>query len=186
MSVKGDWLNVEHTKFNFSNFWGFLKINSQIKSTICQNMNSDLGLVVNMVTIWMFWIRKDEAKKESQWMELEEKWSVDDLKINGTFFPCQKENHCRHKMILVKVIITYYNQTLSTSARNFLSTRKELLGIVKAIDRFHHYMYGWNFIIRTYHTALWGLLKFTNLKRQIAWMLTKLQAVISELNIDRG
>lgn len=93
--------------------------------------------------------------------------------LTGPFF-CLEEKCSRHKMIPDKVINTYDNKTLNTSARNYWAPGKELLGIVKAIDRFHHYLYGWNFTVRTDHSALWGLLKLTDLEGQIGWMLAKL------------
>ena len=65
-------------------------------------MNSDLGPIINMVTIWKFWTRKDEAKKESQWMEMEEKWSVGDLKINGTFFLIGKRTIAEIRWFLLR------------------------------------------------------------------------------------
>ena len=72
-------------------------------------------------------------------------------------------------------VIAYYSLVLSKQERNYCTTRRELLAIVKATDHFHPYLYGRKFTIRTIHTSLQWLLNFKNLKGQIARWLDKMQ-----------
>lgn len=72
-------------------------------------------------------------------------------------------------------VIEYYSKVLSKPERNYCVTRKELLAIVKAVDHFHQYLYGQEFLIRTDHAALEWLLQMKQPEGQIARWLEKLQ-----------
>ena len=68
-------------------------------------------------------------------------------------------------------VIAYYSKFLSKLERQYCVTRRELLAVVQPISRFHCYLYGQNFKIRTDHSALQWLLRFRHLEGQVArWM----------------
>ena len=71
-------------------------------------------------------------------------------------------------------VVAYYNCILDRPQRNYWVTRQELLAVVKSIHHFHHYPYGRQFTIRTYHAALRWLLNFCN-QGQIAHWIKHLQ-----------
>ena len=50
-------------------------------------------------------------------------------------------------------VIAYFSRILNRAERQYCVTCKELLAIVKAIQHFHCYLYGRNFILRTDHAA---------------------------------
>ena len=72
--------------------------------------------------------------------------------------------------------VAYFSHILSGSQRNYCVTHKELLAVVEAIKRFHPYLYGQSFIVRTDHAALRWLLEFRNPEGQVARWLETLQA----------
>jgi transposase InsO family protein len=68
-------------------------------------------------------------------------------------------------------VIAYYSQAFSKEERNYCTTRRELLAIVKSVKHFHHYLYGQHFIVRTDHGSLTWLLNFKNPEGQLArWL----------------
>ncbi|GFQ74574.1 retrovirus-related Pol polyprotein from transposon 412 [Trichonephila clavata] len=72
-------------------------------------------------------------------------------------------------------VIAYWSKCLSKPERNYCVTRKELLAIVKAVENFHSYLYGWKFLLRTDHASLTWLLNFKNTEGQIARWIQKLE-----------
>ena len=72
-------------------------------------------------------------------------------------------------------VIAYYSQTHSRAERQYCTTRKELLAVIKAVRHFHVYLYGRHFTIRTDHAALQWLLKFRFPEGQVARWLHQLQ-----------
>ena len=68
-------------------------------------------------------------------------------------------------------MISYYSKCLSKSERNYCVTRKELLAVIKAVQKFQHYLYGRHFMIRSDHGALRWLANFKSPESQIArWL----------------
>ncbi|KAJ3641514.1 hypothetical protein Zmor_028019 [Zophobas morio] len=72
-------------------------------------------------------------------------------------------------------VIEYFSKLHSKPERNYCATRKELLAIVKAVNHFHKYLYGQEFLIRTDHAALSWLLRIKNPEGQVARWLERLQ-----------
>ncbi|KFM56688.1 Retrovirus-related Pol polyprotein from transposon 412, partial [Stegodyphus mimosarum] len=72
-------------------------------------------------------------------------------------------------------VVAYWSKCLSKPERNYCVTRKELLAIVKAVEHFHHYLYGRKFLLRTDHASLAWLLNFKNPEGQIARWIQRLQ-----------
>jgi hypothetical protein len=72
-------------------------------------------------------------------------------------------------------VIAYYSRSLTRRERNYCVTRKELLAVVKAIEKFHYYLYGQRFIVRTDHASLKWLFNFRQPEGQVARWLQKLQ-----------
>jgi len=54
----------------------------------------------------------------------------------------------------VERVIAYFSHTLNRAQRNYCVTRRELLAIVLALRRFHHYLVGRPFLVRSDHAAL--------------------------------
>lgn len=71
-------------------------------------------------------------------------------------------------------VIAYFSKTLNRAERNYCTTRKELLAIVKAAAHFHCYIYGQEVNVRTDHGALTWLLSFKNVEGQMARWLERL------------
>ena len=71
--------------------------------------------------------------------------------------------------------LSYYSLPLSRAERNYCVTKRELLAVVKPIRRFHPYLHGRPFTVRTDHAALRWLLKFKYPEEQIARWLQELQ-----------
>ena len=67
--------------------------------------------------------------------------------------------------------ILYFSQALSKEERNYCTTRRELLAIVKMIKHCRHYLLGARFKVRTDHGSLRWLMQFKNPEGQIArWL----------------
>ena len=83
-------------------------------------------------------------------------------------------------------VIAYYSQTLSRPQKQYCITRRELLAVIKAVQHFHHYLYGRHFTVRTDHAALKWLLSFRNPEGQIARWIQRLQEYDFEIEHRSG
>ncbi|MBJ5570554.1 Ty3/Gypsy family RNase HI domain-containing protein, partial [Salmonella enterica subsp. enterica serovar Typhimurium] len=72
-------------------------------------------------------------------------------------------------------VIAYFSKPLSEPERNYCVTRKDLLAVVKAVEHFHHYLYGQKFLVRTDHRALRWLMSFRNPEGQTTRWIQRLQ-----------
>ena len=67
--------------------------------------------------------------------------------------------------------IAYYSKTLSSSERNYCTTRRELLGVILSVKHFRPYLYGKQFTLRTDHASLQWLYRRKEPAHQVArWL----------------
>ena len=71
--------------------------------------------------------------------------------------------------------VAYYSRVLSRPEKQYCTTRKELLAVVKSIHHFRPYLYGVEFVVRTDHAALKWLLNFREPEGQVARWIQQLQ-----------
>ncbi|GFX85048.1 hypothetical protein TNCV_4998771 [Trichonephila clavipes] len=83
-------------------------------------------------------------------------------------------------------VVAYWSKCLSKPERNFCVTRKELLAIVKAIEHFHHYLYGQKFLLRTDHASLTWLMNFRNTEGQVARWIQRLNEYYFDIRHRKG
>ncbi|MBJ5505560.1 hypothetical protein JGG47_23625, partial [Salmonella enterica subsp. enterica serovar Derby] len=83
-------------------------------------------------------------------------------------------------------VIAYFSKSLSKPERNYCVTRKELLAVVKAVEHFHHYLYGQKLLVRTDHGALRWLRSFRNPEGQTAGLIQSLQEYHCTIEHRRG
>ena len=83
-------------------------------------------------------------------------------------------------------VISYYSKCMSKAETNYCVTRKELLAVIKAVQQFHHYLYGSHFLIRSDHGALRWLANFKSPEGQIARWLEILSTYDYEIQHRAG
>ncbi|GFW52008.1 retrovirus-related Pol polyprotein from transposon opus [Trichonephila clavipes] len=81
-------------------------------------------------------------------------------------------------------VVAYWSKCLSKPERNYCVTRKELLAIVKAIEHFHHYLYGQK--TRTDHASLTWLMNFRNTEGQVARWIQRLNEYYFDIRHRKG
>lgn len=86
----------------------------------------------------------------------------------------------------VEHVVAYFSKSLSKPERNYCTTRKELLAIVKSVEHFHHYLYGRKFLLRTDHASLSWLLNFKSPEGQVARWIQRLQEYDFEIQHRKG
>jgi len=77
---------------------------------------------------------------------------------------CDASNYALGAVLAQKIdklprVIYYASRTLDVAQANYLTTKKELLAIVFALDKFHSYLLGTRVVVYTDHAALKYLLK---------------------------
>jgi len=69
------------------------------------------------------------------------------------------------------VVVAYYSKALSAPEKNYCTTRRELLAVVKAVKHFKPYLYGRTFRLRTDHASLIWLCRRAEPSSQVArWL----------------
>ena len=71
-------------------------------------------------------------------------------------------------------VIAYASFALTSSQRNYCTTRKELLAVVRFTRHFRHYLLGRQFTVRTDHHSLAWLMRFKQPQGQLARWLEEL------------
>ena len=74
-------------------------------------------------------------------------------------------------------LVYYASKTLNEAQRNYTTTKKELLAVIYALDKFYAYLIGSDIIIFTYHLALFT--KKNAKARLIRWVL-----LLQEFNLQ--
>ncbi len=77
--------------------------------------------------------------------------------------------------------ISFASNTLLKTQRNYCTTRKELLAVVKFCRHFRHYLLGRHFVLRTDHNSLVWLMRFKNIQGQLARWLEELSQYDMEI-----
>jgi hypothetical protein len=71
-------------------------------------------------------------------------------------------------------VIAYASQTLSKTERNYCTTKRELLAVVRMLKKFRHYLWGREFRLRTDHASLTWLLNFKDPDGMLQRWLTRM------------
>ena len=80
----------------------------------------------------------------------------------------------------------FWSKTLNKAQKNYCTTHKELLAMVEAILRFHHYLAGAPFLVRTDHASLQWLKSFKNPTGKLSRWIEKLSSYQFEIQYRRG
>ena len=80
----------------------------------------------------------------------------------------------------------FWSQTLNKAQRNYCTTHKELLAMVEAVLRFHQYLAGAPFLIRTDHASLQWLKSFKNPTGKLSRWIEKLAPYQFTIQYRRG
>lgn len=80
----------------------------------------------------------------------------------------------------------FWSQTLNKAQKNYCTTHKELLAMVESVLRFHQYLAGAPFIIRTDHSSLQWLKSFKNPTGKLSRWIEKLASYQFQIIYRRG
>ena len=85
-------------------------------------------------------------------------------------------------------LLGFGSYTLSSTQRNYCTTKKELLAVVRFTRQFRHYLLGRKFYVRTDHGSLTWLMRFKNINGMLARWIEELSqydmVVIHRKGID--
>ena len=84
--------------------------------------------------------------------------------------------------------VAYISRSLNTTEQNYMQNEKELLAIVFACNKFHHYIYGFHTIIQSDHQPLESTMKkpLYQISPRLQRMLLKLQKYELTVRYTRG
>ncbi|KAF9760552.1 Retrovirus-related Pol polyprotein from transposon, partial [Nosema granulosis] len=83
-------------------------------------------------------------------------------------------------------IISYFSKAHTKHERNYSTTEKELLAVIKATEHFRHHLLAKKFTLRTDHSAIKYLFKSTNMKAKFARWSLYLQEYDMEIEHVKG
>lgn len=83
-------------------------------------------------------------------------------------------------------VLGYMSKCLSKAERNYCVTRRELLAVVTALNRYHHYTFGRPVTIRTDNSAVMWLKQLKDPQHQMARWLQKIDQYDIEFNHRPG
>ena len=86
----------------------------------------------------------------------------------------------------VERVVAYASNRLTPAQRNYCTTRRELLAVVKYTNQFKHYLLGRPFDIRTDHSSLVWLTRFKHPEGQLARWLEELSQYNMKLVHRKG
>ena len=74
----------------------------------------------------------------------------------------------------VERVVAYASQTFSREERNYCTTKRELLAVIRMMEKFRHYLWGRHFTVRTDHGSLRWLSNFKDSDGMLARWLVRL------------
>ena len=74
----------------------------------------------------------------------------------------------------IERLIGFVSFVLDPAQRNYCTTRKELLAVVRFTRHFKHYLLGRDFTVRTDHSSITWLMGFKNIEGQLARWIEEL------------
>ena len=83
-------------------------------------------------------------------------------------------------------VVAYYSAKFDKAERNYCTTRKELLAVIKSLEHFHPYLYGAKFTVRTDHAALRWMKTLKAPEGQLARWLGRLEQYDYEMQHRPG
>lgn len=82
-------------------------------------------------------------------------------------------------------LIAYWGKYLCKPERNYCTSRKIILAIMKAVEHFHHYLNGRKFLPQTDHVSLTLFFNLKNPQEQIARWIQNIQEYDFEIHHHR-
>ena len=82
--------------------------------------------------------------------------------------------------------IAYASATFNSAEEKYCTTHRELLAVVKAVEHFHHYLAGKEFLIRVDHASLVWLKNFRDPKDKVARWILRLEDYNYKLQFRKG